>query len=181
MMITAKWVSLDMQMLKKYSKEKKALLTYYNNQNHDRYIRVQCYPTTKAHAFLNAVTKLKWSVSRSGRIIDVPSLQDDGWFAEPVWTMFSCSIILDFLALGFRGWSSMCDFCFRGWAALNVKVIQRFGKHWICHLQGKCDNLQQSTRLIPENRNRSLFFTNLTMLSIAQIIIISSSVRMNSE
>lgn len=44
-----------------------------------------------------------------------------------------------FLSLGFRGWSSVCNFGFWVWAASNVgKKKQRFGKHCSSHLRGEC-------------------------------------------
>jgi hypothetical protein len=44
------------------------------------------------------------------------------------------------LSLGFHGYSSMHNFGFREWAASMLKVIQRFRKHYSCHLNGEDGN-----------------------------------------
>jgi hypothetical protein len=43
-----------------------------------------------------------------------------------------------FLYFGFRGWSSICNFGFRGEPRRMLTIIQRFGKYCSCYLQGEC-------------------------------------------
>jgi hypothetical protein len=78
------------------------------------------------------------------------------------------------MSLGFRSWSSMCDFGFRGWASRMLKVIPLTIYHliyiWLPRtpnqyrftlkmataiLSEMLYNLQHSTRLIPENRSQT--------------------------